>query len=385
MPRALVLMGSGETSPSMVTPHQKLLAPFKDAKRTILETPYGFQENADELTERIQRYFHESVGYSTNVARLRTSSQTPRELAEAISEIATSDWVFTGPGSPTYALQVWKESGAESALRNMLNHGTLVVSSAAALTVGTHTVPVYEIYKVGQTPQWQTGLDLLGEATGLKAAVIPHFNNAEGGTHDTRFCYIGERRLAILESQLPDDVFILGIDEHTGVSFDIDAQTASIFGRGSMTVRMGGQEWRVSSGETVTFAEIADHAGTRLVSAPTVSAQQFDINRVNSLLDSGNVNDAIEALLSLDTVERDIDTRAQIHALVTRLGQLAASPRISVEEIVSPYIDALLAARQSARVQGLWSEADAIRDKLIELKVIIKDSPEGSTWEIKQS
>ena len=378
-------MGSGETSPTMVTPHQRLLAPFKDSKRTILETPYGFQENAHELTERIQRYFQESVGYSTTVAQLRTSEQSPREVAEAISEITTADWVFTGPGSPTYALQVWKESGAESALRNLLGRGTLVVSSAAALTVGTHTVPVYEIYKVGQSPQWQMGLNLLGDATGLKAAVIPHFNNAEGGTHDTRFCYIGERRLSVLESQLPEDVFILGIDEHTGVSFEIDSQAASVFGRGSMTVRMGGQEWRVASGETVTFSEIAEHAGTRLTSAPTVSAEQFDVNRVNRLLDSGQVNDAIEALLSLDTVERDIDTRAQIHALVTRLGQLAASPRISVEEIVSPYIDALLAARQSARAQGLWSEADAIRDKLIELKVVIKDSPEGSTWEIKQS
>ena len=31
---------------------------------------------------------------------------------------------------------------------------------------------------------------------GLDAVVIPHFDNAEGGNHDTRFCYLGERRLA---------------------------------------------------------------------------------------------------------------------------------------------------------------------------------------------
>ena len=33
-------------------------------------------------------------------------------------------------------------------------------------------------------------------ATGLPAVVVPHYDNAEGGHHDTRFCYLGERRLA---------------------------------------------------------------------------------------------------------------------------------------------------------------------------------------------
>ena len=88
------------------------------------------------------------------------------------------------------------------------------MSSAAACTVGQRTIPVYEIYKVGAEPYWDDGLDLLA-ATGIQAVVIPHFDNAEGGNHDTRFCYLGERRLRVLEAELPDDVFVLGIDEHT--------------------------------------------------------------------------------------------------------------------------------------------------------------------------
>ena len=82
--------------------------------------------------------------------------------------------------------------------------GILTMASAAALTLGVLTIPVYEIYKVGDEPGWLPGLDLLGAATGLRAAVVPHYDNAEGGNHDTRFCYMGERRLRQLEAQLPD-------------------------------------------------------------------------------------------------------------------------------------------------------------------------------------
>ena len=80
------------------------------------------------------------------------------------------------------------------------NGGILTMASAAALTLGSVTIPVYEIYKVGEEPRWLEGLDLLGAATGLRAAVVPHYDNAEGGNHDTRFCYMGERRLRILRA-----------------------------------------------------------------------------------------------------------------------------------------------------------------------------------------
>ena len=110
--------------------------------------------------------------------------------------------------------------------------GVLTMASAAALTLGVVTIPVYEIYKVGEEPRWLDGLDLLGAATGLRAAVVPHYDNAEGGNHDTRFCYMGERRLRPLEAQLPDGAFVLGVDSHTALVLDLEAGVASIAGAG---------------------------------------------------------------------------------------------------------------------------------------------------------
>ena len=39
--------------------------------------------------------------------------------------------------------------------------------------------------------------------------VIPHWNNAEDGTHDTRFCFMGEPRFRRLESLIPEEVPVL--------------------------------------------------------------------------------------------------------------------------------------------------------------------------------
>ena len=64
------------------------------------------------------------------------------------------------------------------------------------------------------------------------------------------------------------------------------------------------------------------------------------------------------------------------------MGHVAASPRVDIDQVVGPFIEALLQARQAARTGGRWDEADAIRDRLMSLRVSIKDTADGSSWEI---
>jgi hypothetical protein len=55
-------MGSGETAPTMVTTHRMLAAKLpKPARATLLDTPYGFQENAPELATKAVDYFKTSI------------------------------------------------------------------------------------------------------------------------------------------------------------------------------------------------------------------------------------------------------------------------------------------------------------------------------------
>ena len=59
----IVLMGSGETAPAMVKTHRAVLPSPATGPAVMLDTPYGFQVNADDLTSRTRRYFDESVGH----------------------------------------------------------------------------------------------------------------------------------------------------------------------------------------------------------------------------------------------------------------------------------------------------------------------------------
>ena len=223
---------------------------------------------------RAVTYFRDSVGATLEVAGLRGATDLEGPAGDAIvAKLAAAPLVFAGPGSPTYALRQWQGTLVPPVLAEKLAlGGALTFASAAALTLGAVTVPVYEVYKVGEDPRWVPGLDLLA-AIGLHVALIPHYDNAEGGTHDTRFCYLGEQRLALLERELPDGAFVLGVDEHSALCIDLDAQRAVVAGHGGVTVRVRGRSARIEAGETTALhriVEIADElASGRTRSDPT--------------------------------------------------------------------------------------------------------------------
>src|SRR2546422_611712 len=83
-------------------------------------------------------------------------------------------------------------------------------ASAAAIALGRCALPVYEIFKAGHDPAWIDGLDLLGQH-GFELAIVPHWNNAEGGRDfDSSFCFMGAQRFEALRAQLPSACVVLG-------------------------------------------------------------------------------------------------------------------------------------------------------------------------------
>ncbi|TDB84869.1 hypothetical protein E1264_23150 [Actinomadura sp. KC216] len=192
----MVLMGSGETAPTMVSVHRDVVARWGPASAVLLDTPYGFQENVAEISARAQTYFERSVGLRVGVpSGLRGAAEIGADARgegtgvrsdAGLAAVRGADWVFAGPGSPSYALAQWRGGPVGDALVDHARTGraALVFASAAACTLGAYVLPVYEIYKSGTRPHWLEGLDVLGRL-GLKVAMIPHYDNAEGGTHDT--------------------------------------------------------------------------------------------------------------------------------------------------------------------------------------------------------
>ena len=417
--RLLTIMGSGETAPTMVKPHREVFdrLGLDTPRAVLLDTPYGFQANAGIVSDRAVQYFRQSVGREVEVAELRRTDTEDRvAIEQAFARIRTADWLFTGPGSPSFALRQWAGTPVPDLLAEKLRFGgALVFSSAAALTLGVVTVPVYEIYKVGEDPVWLDGLDLLS-AYGLPVAVIPHFDNTEGGNHDTRFCYLGLPRLERLERALPAGVMVVGVDEHTAIIIDLDADEATIVGRSGVTLRRAGRESVLEAGQTVPLDVVragpdrephrrrrARSPGPPAATAPAVpepAASLAESTRAaesdfDTALRDRDADRAVAAVLALDeaisawstdTYQSDETDRARaaLRSMIVRLGQAAKAGLRDPRAAVAPAVQAALAVRAAARAERRYDLSDLVRDELAEAGIEVRDTADGVEWTLSE-
>lgn len=405
----IVLMGSGELTSTMAGVHRELLAGLGPAARAVfLDTPAGFQLNADLVSEKAVRYFREKVGRELTVASFKSADAPPLEAGQALMALRLADFVLVGPGSPTYAVRQWTNSAVPEILGRRIEEGAvLVAASAAALTSGRFTLPVYEIYKVGEALRWSPGIDLLGRF-GLRLAVVPHWNNAEGGNHDTRFCFMGKPRFSALQSMLPADTGVLGIDEHTACILDLGQGEVRIRGVGRVTLRRHGTETVFGAGDGVPLAALSGDApgGTRPVphaatseapAEPGCADDDFwaEVRALESGFQdgqgAGDGRRMAAAILELDRLiwkaARDPDTEGAVsHArellrewVVTLGAALSSGPS---ESSLQPVVEELLRWRDDLRREERWREADALRDCLQRARVVVEDCSDGTRWHL---
>ncbi|MEJ5357441.1 MAG: Type 1 glutamine amidotransferase-like domain-containing protein [Desulfobacterales bacterium] len=410
MPAAgsVVLMGSGELTATMVEVHKERLARLgPEAKAVFLDTPAGFQLNADQIADRARDYFRRRVGRELKVASWKSRAQISTSQGnQALALLERADYILIGPGSPTYALRHWRETPIPEILARRVEAGAcLVAASAAALTVGRFTLPVYEIYKVGEDPRWEPGLDLLGRFE-LPLVVVPHWNNAEGGTHDTRFCFMGEPRFRALEEMLPPSCPVLGLDEHTACVLDLAAGEARVRGTGGVTLRRGGAELRLESSGRIPLAVLR---GEDSVKPPTATpppqipaagkpAAEAFWSRVHGLAasfqrgqDAADTAAMAAAVLELDALLwsafrdlEDPETLAQGRellrewiALLGAAGAIGPRPR---PEAFASLVERTLQLREELRRSRRWAEADLLRELLGLQGIVVEDTAEGPRW-----
>jgi len=446
--RVLAIIGSGETSPTMVTVHRDLVGRLglSSPQATVLATPYAFQENAADVSARTERYFADSVGLRVGVAAGTSPNADPgmapplipwdaEDETRQAAAIRAADWVFAGPGSPSYALAHWQAGPVAAGLRDrvLAGDGLTVLASAAAATAGRFAVPVYEIYKAGGAPRWLAGLDLLG-SLGLNVALIPHYDNAEGGRYDTRFCYVGERRLAVMEGDLPADAAVLGVDEHTAVLADLRTEEIEIRGRGGVTVRRSGDSVVLPAGTRMSVADLRDivHGIRRSTAAtggqgggaaagggagdgaagpgagpgtgpgaaggsgetalPLPEIMAGAERRFGTAAAQRDADAMVGAILELETAitqwEADMDedqgteqARALLRGLIGRLGRAAQDGLADPRDRLAPAVEPLLALRSALRGAGDFAAADAIREALAGAGLDISDTPAGTRWQ----
>lgn len=342
-PGLVVLFGSGETLATGRRVWDWLFQQLKQPIRVaVLETPAGFQPNSAQVAEHIADFLrHRLRNYAPEVviipARKRDTSFSP-DNPEVLEPMLTSNVFFLGPGSPTYAVRQLESSLAWQILTACHGMGEAVVlSSAAVVAVGRYTLPVYEIYKAGEDLHWRAGLDFLARY-GLALVFVSHWNNAEGGAElDTSRCFMGQARFAELRRLLPDDVTIVGIDEHTALVLDLASGRCQVMGRGGVTLLVGEAEHRFKAGQTFDMALLGDW---QLPKSP------------------------------LADIPPEVRTMIEAARGTT---QVSASP--------PPEVVTLVEQRQGARERQDWATADRLRDEIAALGWRVIDTPDGPQLE----
>jgi len=305
----------------------------------ILETPAGFQPNSALVAQKMAEFLEQHLqNYRPQVAvipaRKRGTPHSP-DNPEILAPLLRANYIFWGPGSPSYAVRQLRDSLAWQMMlaRHRLG-ATMVSASAAAIASGAYTLPVYEIYKVGEDLHWVGGLDLFG-AYGLSLAIVSHWDNNEGGAElDTRCGLMGRARFQQLMAMLPAGTTIVGIDEHTALTMDLQAKDCQVMGRGGVTLIRDGEEARYEAGSGFDVSELGD---------PHVPD-----------LGSGIPEDVWRRVLAAESESQEEQNREP-----------------------TPEVLILLEEREAARARRDWAASDELRERIVALGWQVRDTPSG--------
>jgi hypothetical protein len=360
-PGSVTLIGSGETAATggqvfeIIARQQNERNPNQPLQISVLETPAGFEANAQRVAGRVAEFIETRLqNFQPQVqlvhARKKGTPFSP-DTPEIVQPLYASQVIFFGPGSPTYTVRQLENSLAWHVLQSRHRLGAaLVLASAATISLGALALPVYEIYKVGEDLHWKPGLDFF-KPYGLRLVIIPHWNNREGGDEvDTSRCFMGQKRFDALRAMIPDDITIVGIDEHTALTIDFEAQACHIRGVSQVHVLRDGNEQSCAAGCSYPIQDLGDY---HPLDSPVTGLPE------NVWRQALAAQEALAAQVAQGVLD---DTHS-----TPQPGNLP----------VPQEVQNLVEERQAARQAKNWVRADQLRDQIANLGWQVKDTSNG--------
>ncbi len=333
----IAFLGSGETSLAGGRIFEALARNIHEPLRiALMETPAGFELNSAQVVGKVGDFMKTRLqNYNPVVdvipARKKNSAYSPDD-PEIVKPLLYANIIFMGPGSPTYAIRNLKDTLTWDVIRARHRLGaTLIFASAATISIGAHSLPVYEIYKVGQDVHVVDGLNLFSDF-GLQVSFIPHWNNTDGGADlDTSRCFIGMDRFAEWCNLVPSDNETIGLDEHTGLIMDFASGMCEVSGVSSVSLVRECNPEMYASGSKFPLSELGE----------------FRIP---------------------DPLEKDIPAH---------VWEMCLNAPPLEDDQPSEHVIALVEERVLARASKNWAESDKLRDEIAALGWIVQDSKDG--------
>jgi cysteinyl-tRNA synthetase len=193
---------------------------------------------------------------------------------------------------------------------------------------------------------------------------------------------------------------------------DLDAHTATVVGKGVISIRLRGTTTEIASGEVFSIDRLRNPwsdvvtsivAVTEPVAAAVVEMADSNLrqatDRLNiafqAAIDNADADAAARAALELDDAIAgwSIDTlqssdadyaRSVLRSMVTRLAGAATGGLRDPREVVGPFVQILLDLRAQVRSDKRFDLSDLIRDRFAEINVEVRDTPQGVEWGFRQ-
>lgn len=130
--------------------------------------------------------------------------------------------------------------------------------------------------------------------------------------------------------------------------------------------------------------------------APDQSVREALLNDLNTPGALAALHGVLTALENADTDTARAQAKASLMASADLLGLLQQVPQVALAELkkttpasAAPHLDAaaiqaLFLEREQARRQRDFARADALRDQLAAVGVLVQDTPQGSTWALAE-
>ena len=253
MTRLLVIMGSGETSPTMVKVHRAPVRPARAGAGAGRAARHAVRVPGERRRHR--RQGGRVLPRRASGARSRWPS-CRRPTAPTRSAYETDARRGCGPpgtcspapaARPTPCAQ-WAGSQVPAVLAEKLRDRRVrhLRQRRRPHPRALHRAGVRDL-QGRRRPALARRASTCWPRPACGRSVIPHFDNAEGGNHDTRFCYLGERRLAVLEAAAARRrVRARRRRAHRAASSTSTPARPPSSGSGVVTVRRGGRRRRPS-------------------------------------------------------------------------------------------------------------------------------------------
>ena len=375
----------------MVTPHQRTFAKLgPDARGVLLDSPYGFQENADELTEKAQQFFRESVGREVEAVTFRSAPPAdPEAHALEMARLRAGRLDLRRPRQPVVRpAHVGRQRGARGAARAAARgrRGHL------RLGRGAHARPGHDPGLRGL--QGRRGPALARRARRRSArppGCAPPSCRTTTTPRAARTTPASAGRAsdgcACSSRCCPRAPSSSASTSTPGSSSTSTPASAEVVGRGTVVVRVHGDEWVVPTGETITLEQIAEHGRSELapvVAAASTASTTYDA-RARGRRGARARRRRRRARPGRRARPRAPTTppRARPCARCSPAPRPPWASRSTSRRRSVRYVELLLTLRGSARADKRFADSDAIRDGLAAAGIEVRDTADGVTWEVR--